>query len=289
MKTPPDRFRDDALTRALDEAVAGNRAALYDKMRRGSGLPGPRFNDQLVRAFAGEVARRGGEGDALLAALRAFHDDIAPHGHVDEFLAILGIAATGARAASDPKARKQLMGTLMDAARDVRSRIRLEVTRALISIGRAEGSSFGDTLRMWARDEDAYVVQAALEAAAHPDLMPKLGVEHVSVVLDLAYLRVKTESRSGRRSEAFNRLMRALAVLPAQIVHRYPEVMDLLMKHTGTKDEDVRITLEEVLPAIRKGRAHDRAEALENALRTTKKPSRDPRWDRLPGKRGRGR
>jgi hypothetical protein len=44
-----------------------------------------------------------------------------------------------------------------------------------------------------------------------------------------------------------------------------------------------------VLPAIRKSRAHDRAEAIEIALKETKKPSRDPRWDRLPGKRGRGR
>lgn len=289
MKTPPDRFRDEALGKALDDAIAGNRTALYDKMRRGSGLPGPRFNVALVKAFAGEVAARGGQADALLAALRAFHDENAPFGHVDEFLAILGIAGTGARAATDPKARKHLMDPLMDAARDVRSRIRVEVTNALIAIGHAEGATFGNTLRAWAEDEDAYVVQAALEAAAHPDLMPKLGPEHVGAVLDRAYLRIANESRSGRRSEAFNRLMRALAVLPATIVARYPQLADVLEKHTKTNDEDVRITLEEVLPAIRKSRAHDRAEALEIALKATKKPSRDPRWDRLPGKRGRGR
>jgi hypothetical protein len=289
VKTPPDRFRDEALSKALDDAIAGNRAPFYDKMRRGSGLPGPRFNQALVRAFAGEVAKRGGEADALLAALRAFHDENAPFGHVDEFLAILGVAGTGARAASDLKARKQLMEPLMEAARDVRSRVRVEVTTALIAIGQVEGQAFGHTLRMWAEDEDAYVVQAALEAAAHADLMPKLGPEHVGAVLDRAYLRIANETRSGRRSEAFNRLMRALAVLPAAIVARYPQLAELLEKHTKTNDEDVRIALEEVLPAIRKSRAHDRAEALEIALKATKKPSRDPRWDRLPGKRGRGR
>jgi hypothetical protein len=29
--------------------------------------------------------------------------------------------------------------------------------------------------------------------------------------------------------------------------------------------------------------------AIEAALKATKKPARDPRWERLPGKRGRGR
>lgn len=289
MKTPSDRFRDEALSKAFEEAIAGNRTAFYDKMRRGSALPGPRFNENLVKGFCGEVVGRGGDADGLLAALCAFHDDIAPHGHVDEFFAILGIAATGARCATDPKARKKMMDTLMDAARDVRQRIRLEVTKALVSIGHSEGAAFGATLRIWAADDDAYIVQAALEAAAHPDLIAALGPEHVGAVLDLAYLRVKNESRSGRRNESFNRLMRALAVLPGQIVHRYPQLMEILMKHTVTKDEDVRITLEEVLPAIKKGRAHDQADALEKAIKATKKPSRDPRWDRLPGKRGRGR
>ena len=37
------------------------------------------------------------------------------------------------------------------------------------------------------------------------------------------------------------------------------------------------------------GRFVDLARAIEAALAATKKPSRDPRWDRLPGKRGRGR
>lgn len=289
MKTPPDRFRDDALSKALDDAIAGNRAPFYDKMRRGSGMPGPRFNQSLVKAFAGEVVARGAAADALLAALRAFHDDIAPFGHVDEFLAILGIAGTGARAASDEKARNKLMEPLADAARDVRSRIRVEVTSAMIAIGQVEGERFGHTLRVWAEDEDAYLVQAALEAAAHPDLLPKLGAEHAGFILDAAYKRVANESRSGRRNESFNRLMRALAVLPAQIVSRYPQLADVIEAHTRTKDEDVRIAIEEVLPAIRKSRAHDRAEAIELALKATKKPSRDPRWDRLPGKRGRGR
>lgn len=292
MKTPADRFRDEAIAKALDEAIAGGtpaRAPLYDKLRRGSGLPGPRFNVSLLRAFAGEVAQRGAAADALLAAMRACHDDVAPHGHVDEFLAMCGIAGTGARAAADPKARKKMMEPLAEAARDPRARIRLEVTTAMIAIALAVGPSIADTLRTWIAEDDAYFAQAALEVISNADVLPVLGVETAAELLDSIYARVAEQSRSGRRAEGFNRLLRALAVAPGTMVARYPQLADVVEKYAQNKDEDVRMVVAELVPVIKKGRAHDRAAAIESALAAAKKPSRDPRWDRLPGKRGRGR
>jgi len=293
VKTPPDRFRDEALAKALDEAIAGTspaaRAPLYDKLRRASGLPGPRFNTSLLRAFAGEVAHRGAEADGLLAAMRAFHDDIAKHGHVDEFLAMCGIAGTGARAASDEKARKKMMEPLAEAARDPRSRIRLEVTTAMIAIALAVGPSIGGTLQTWIEEDDAYLTQGALEVLANADVLVMLGAERAGELLDAIYQRVAQQSRSGRRAEGFNRLLRALAVAPATMVARFPQLADVVEKHAKNKDEDVRLVVSELVAVIKKGRAGDRATAIEAALASTKKPSRDPRWDRLPGKRGRGR
>jgi hypothetical protein len=84
-------------------------------------------------------------------------------------------------------------------------------------------------------------------------------------------------------------LLRALAVAPGAMVVRFPQLAELLVKHASNKDEDVRLVVAELVPVIKKGRAHDRAASIEAALAAAKKPSRDPRWDRLPGKRGRGR
>src|SRR4051794_15686231 len=56
---PRDKFRDEGLTAAFEQAIAGNRAPLFDKLRRVSGLPGPRVNAGLLQAFAHEAAQRG--------------------------------------------------------------------------------------------------------------------------------------------------------------------------------------------------------------------------------------
>lgn len=292
MKASTDRFRDEALTQLLDAALAGGppaRAPLYERLRRLSGLPGPRMNDPLVRAFAGEAVRRGAAADGLLAAMRAHHDDIAPHGHVDEFLAVLGVAGTGARAAADAKARDKLLEPLADAACDPRSRIRVEATTGLVSVGVEVGPSFAETLRAWIEDDEPYLARAAIDAAADPRLLPVLGAERAALLLDATYERIARERRAGRRSEGFNRLMRAMEVAAPAMIVKYPVIAEVLVKQAGNGDEDVRLAIESALPGLRKGRASDRVPAIEEALKASKKPSRDPRWDRLPGKRGRGK
>lgn len=292
MKTPPDRFRDEALLQALDAAIEGGpvaRAPLFDRLRRASGLPGPRMNDPLVRAFAAEVARRGRAADPLLDAMRAFHEDVAPFGHVDEILAVLGVAGTASRAKSDPKARAKLLASLEDAACDDRSRVRDEVTHALIAIGLEEGAAFAPTLRRWIDDDEPYLARAAVVALADADLLHALGAEVAGELLDAALERLGREHRGGRRHESFRRLQRALEVTPAAIVARFPTVSAVLEKHASHADEDVRLAVEAAANALRKGRTQDRAASIDAAIAAAKKPSRDPRWDRLPGKRGRGK
>lgn len=292
MKPPADRFRDEGLSELLDAAIAGGPAArtpLYDRLRRLSGLPGPRMNDALVRAFAGEVVRRGPDADALLSAMRSFHVDVAPLGHVDEFLAILGVAATSARAAADPKARKKLLESLAEASWDPRSRVRVEVTTGLVAVGVVEGASFASTLAALIEEDDAFLARAAIDAAAHPDLLPVLGPEKAGELLDATYERIARERRAARRSEGFNRLLRAIEVAAPAMVTRFPVLGDVMIKQAGNGDEDVRAVITVSLGLLKKGRAADRVQPIEAALKASKKPSRDPRWDRLPGKRGRGR
>src|SRR6202044_3407893 len=71
-------FRSEALTRALDDAVAGDARALYDLLARVGGLPGPRANAGVVLAFANECAARGTKADALVAQMATLDVDAAP-------------------------------------------------------------------------------------------------------------------------------------------------------------------------------------------------------------------
>ena len=59
----------DPLSRALDEAIAGRRDALFDLLTRGSRLPGPRPNAALADAFAVACRGRGAKADALALAM----------------------------------------------------------------------------------------------------------------------------------------------------------------------------------------------------------------------------
>lgn len=292
MKASADRFRDPALAQALDAALTGGaaaRAPLYDRLRRVSGLPGPRINVALVRAFAGEVAHRGAAADALLAAMRAVHDDVAPFGHVDEILTVLGVAGTGARAASDAKVRNKLLVALEDPACDVRSRVRDEVSNALVSAGIAAPEEMTPTLRRWIDDEQPYLGRAVVGALADSDLMSTLGGESVTELLEAALERVSREHRGGRRHDGYRRLVRALETTMPLAVARFTQTAAMAERQAANEDEDVRSVIEATAASLDKGRARDRAATLLAALQAAKKPSRDPRWDRLPGKRGRGR
>ncbi|MGZ3474542.1 MAG: hypothetical protein ACXWUG_09700 [Polyangiales bacterium] len=291
MKTPSDRFRDPGLAEALDAAISGgpgSRAPLYDRLRRLSGLPGPRMNTALVKAFAAEVASRGAAADPLISALRALHEDVAPFGHVDEFLAVLGVAATGARAATDAKARKKLLEDLEEASCDERSRLRDEVSTALVDIARVEGPSFASTLQRWLEDDQPYLARAVAAALGDAELLSLLGPEVSAGLVNAAFERVAREHRGGRRHDGFRRLVRAIETAFPVAVARFSTVAEVVERQAANEDEDVTGAVAVIAKSL-KGRAQDRGVVIDAALAAAKKPSRDPRWDRLPGKRGRGR
>jgi ribosomal protein L18 len=292
VKATRDAFRDEALGPALDEAMrrSGDRAPLFDKLRRASGLPGPRLNLGLVRAFASEAARRGGEVDALLASMLTLHEDVAPYGHVDEVLPILAAAAIGQRAAEDAKARRPLMELLEEAACDrTRFRIRETVSHALVDIALAVGRSFEGDLRRWAEDDQPWLGLAVATALADDDLLTTIGAEGACGVLDVLLDRLEREHRAGRRHDAFRRLFKGLETTTPAVVARFPQAIDMLIAQAAKSDEDVRAVLAATVTALRKGRFSDKAVALDEALTKSAKPLRDPRHGRLPGKRGRGK
>jgi hypothetical protein len=290
VKVLREGFRDEGLSHALEAAIGGDRRDLYDRLRRASGLPGPRLNVALAEAFAAEVARRGESSDRLLAAMLALDERVAPYGHVDEYLVILAVWGIGARAAADAKVRGKLLELLEEAACDrTRFRVRDAVAAALVEIARAVGPSFVDVLEKWASDEQPFLSLAVATAMGEGDLLATLGPEGSARVVDALFARVVREHRAGRRHDAFRRLCKVLEVTPVAAVVRHPVVADVLVRHAAGEDEELREVLAMNAKGLKKGRAADRAPLVEAALEASKKPLRDPRHGRLPGKRGRGK
>ena len=142
-------LKNEAVTRAIDVALAGNPRPLYSELTRVSGLPGPRANMGVLDAFADECVLRGERADAILIALAKLDADHAPGATPLEFLPMCGVAGLGARAAIDAKARPQLMAVLHESAEDFRFRVRDLVPTALIRIGVATGDEIVPALQDW--------------------------------------------------------------------------------------------------------------------------------------------
>ena len=189
------------------------------------GCPGPRLNLGLVRAFASEAARRGGDVDALLASMLALHEDVAPYGHVDEVLPILGAAAIGQRAAEDAEGTPRLDG---DARRGrLRSiagfRVREAVARALVNhrargrlLVRGRPPALGRRRSALAR---AGRRDRARRRRSARDHRRRRGVRRDrGALLD----RLDREHRAGRRHDAFRRLFKGLETTTPIVGHALP-------------------------------------------------------------------
>jgi hypothetical protein len=289
MSSVRDRFRDEQLDAALDGAIRGDRATLYDKLRRASGLPGVRVNSGLVRAFAAEAARRGATIDPLLTAMVSLHEDVAPYGHVDEILPILGAAGLCARAAADGKARDKLLEQLQDVACDRRFRVRDEVATGLVAMGVAVGAAFADSLRAWIEDDEPYLARAVVVALTDTDLLSELGLPAVTELLDAALTRITSEHRAGRRHEAYRELHRAMHATPAAILARFPKAVVAIERAATNEDIELREVIEETTTRMKKLGMVEKVESVRAALDASENKRPDPRHDRLPGKRGRGK
>jgi hypothetical protein len=281
-------FRSEALTRALNDAVTGDARALYELLARVGGLPGPRANAGVVLAFANECAARGAKADALVAQMATLDVDAAPGASKYEIIPMCGVAALGARAASDAAAMRAL-ATLHDCAEDLRFRVRDTVAEALARIGEARGEALAHDLASWM---DGYFHAAAvLRALADPRWLTRIGNAEVVVArLDDGFELAKNAPRAAARYPGFKSLVDVLTVAPAEAAARFGvPIFDLLARWSTTKDPALREIVSKVLSTPKlSGRFAAEVARTRAALEATEAPRRDPRTYVGPT-RGRGR
>ncbi len=281
-------FRNEALGPALDVAIKGDPRTLYELLARLGGLPGPRANAGLVAAFASECAGRGKKADPLIAKMATIHVDVAPGASKYEIIPMCGVAALGARAASDPSAMRAL-ATLHDCAEDMRFRVRDEVIEALARIGEARGESLVHDLASWM--DGLFHAAAVLEALAHASWLTKIkSVDVVLERLDEGFVLARDAKRAVARYPGFKALTQALEKAPAEAAARFGvPVFDLLAKWSASKDPAMREIVDHVLltPKLT-GRFASEIARVRASLTATEAPRRDPRTYVGPT-RGRGR
>jgi hypothetical protein len=281
-------FRSEALTRALDEAIAGDARALYELLARVGGLPGPRANAGVVAAFANECSARGARADALVTKMATLDVDAAPGASKYEIIPMCGVAALGARAATDAAAMRAL-ATLHDCAEDLRFRVRDGVAEALARIGEARGEALVHDLASWM---DGYFHAAAvLRAMTDPKWLTRIGSAGAVVErLDEGFELVKNAPRAAARYPGFKSLIEVLCVAPAEAAARFGvPVFEMLARWSATKDPALREVVTRVLSAPKlAGRFAEEVARARAALASTEAPRRDPRSYVGPT-RGRGR
>jgi hypothetical protein len=281
-------FRSEALTQALDVAVNGDPRGLYELLARVGGLPGPRANAGVVLAFANECSARGKNADALVTTMATLHVDTAPGASKYEIIPMCGVAALGARAASDPSAMRAL-ATLHDCAEDLRFRVRDGVAEALARIGEQRGEALAHDLASWM---DGYFHAAAvLRALSDPKWLTR--IPHAAIVvarLEEGFELAKNAPRAVARYPGFKSLLDALAVAPVEAAARFGvPVFELLARWSTTKDPALREVIEKILSAPRlSGRFAAEVAHTRSALTATEAPRRDPRSYVGPT-RGRGK
>jgi hypothetical protein len=281
-------FRSEALTRALDQAIAGDARALYELLARVGGLPGPRANEGVIQAFAAECVARGKAVDTLVAKMATLDVDTAPGASKYEIVPMCGVAGLGARASTDPAAMRAL-ATLHDCAEDLRYRVRERVSEALARIGEARGEPLVHDLASWM--DGFFHAALVLEALSDAKWLARIATpEAVIERLDEAFTLARDAPRAAARYPGYKALLEALAKAPAEAAARFGvPVFDLLERWSAVKDPVLREIVEKSASAPRlAGRYADAVARVRAALASTTPPRRDPRSYVGPT-RGRGR
>jgi hypothetical protein len=291
MRTPSraEGLRNEAITAALDAAIAGRPERLYKQLALVSGLPGPRMNTTVANAFAHECAARGNLADKLLFELTALHPDVAPGGTEHEFLPVCGVLGLGARAVTDEKLRKKVLPVLHDASEDLRFRVRDAVPVALARIGEKAGESLVLELASWTDGFfQAAAVLVALTDAKWLSTIP--SPDAVLARLEESYLLARDAQRSASRYPGRKALVDALAVAPAAIGARFGvPVFDMLAAWSKTEMPELRGAIEATLRSHKlAGRYQAEIARVREALDASVPPPRDPTI-LVQGMRGRGK
>ena len=270
---------EDGLSAALDQAQKGEPRPLYDRLTRGSWLPGPEANLELAAAFGSLCAARGKAADGVIRTMASLDADAAPGGTELEFLPMCGVAALGARAARDAAYRVRLLSALHDAADDLRWRVRKMVSSVLGLIGASHGAALLGELSPWL---DGYFHAAAvLEAMGDTRWLSQLhDPEAVVAVLDRAFDLACEASRAASRYPGFKALVEALSTVPSVIAVRFgAPLFDAFARWLArTTDPALREIVEKNVRASRlKGRYRDEVARVLALLESTAPPRRDPR------------
>ena len=281
-------FRSEALTHALDAAIAGDARALYELLARMGGLPGPRANAGVILAFSNECAARGKTADPLVTQMATLDVDAAPGATKYEILPMCGVAALGARAASDALAMRAI-AILHECAEDLRFRVRDGVAEALARIGEKRGEPLAHDLASWM---DGYFHAATvLQALAEQRWLTRIAQPAVVIArMEEGFALAKNAPRAAARYPGFKALIDALATLPVEAAARFGvPVFDMLERWSAVKDPTLREVVERVLRSPRLGgRFAAEIAKARGALTATEAPRRDPKSYVGPT-RGRGR
>ena len=259
----------------IESAIRGDRRTLWDRLARGSRLPGNRPNWDLAKEFADAMGGLGANALPLATAMATLHADEAPGGTALEFLPMCGVLTLGAIAAvSDERAREKPMMTIHDAAEDLRFRVRDAVPLAIARVGARHPEW---TLRHLASWMDGFFHAAAvLRALAHPDLL-HAAKAHEDLVqrLEDAFALAEGAPRAAARYPGFKALLEAVVAGVPPLAARFPApVVDVLERFASrTKDPVLR----DVVDRAARGCKNVGAERVLSALERTAPPRRDPR------------
>jgi hypothetical protein len=288
MRSRSNAARPD-LARAVDGAIRGNMGELYALLARGSRLPGARPNLELAEQFASECSSRGAAADGLARSLATLDADRAPGATELEFLPMCGVAAVGARGASDPTRVIRMLDTLQEAAEDLRWRVREMVPAALARIGAVRGEALVREVEPWM--EGFFQAAAVLLALARQEWLSRLDDPSLVVLrLGQAFDLARNAERSSERYPGYKALIVALGTTPASLASRFgAPVFDVLVRASDVKEPIIRDTLAKNLESSTLARRFGPdVERVRQALARTEPVRRDPRSDVGPTRR-RGR
>lgn len=177
-----------------------------------SGLPGPRGNIELARAFAQTASQKLINDYSLITA------DEAPVNTPDEFLAFCGVLGLGRLAV---EGKKSAIKKLRRAASDERWRVREAVAMALQTIGKNNMDALIRIARKWG-DGNYYEQRAAAAGLCEPVLLQDEA--YAQPLFDiLTRATASIENAGDRSSEGFKALRKGLAYCWSVAVAAYPD------------------------------------------------------------------
>jgi hypothetical protein len=213
---------------------------------RESGLPGPRGNLELARAFAHEASRKQIEA-SLHIALKS-----SPENTPESFVVFCGVLSLGRLIAAGDHA---LLGRLRGYASDPRWRIREAVAMALQMLGEADIRFLRREMGKWTRG-NWYEKRAAAAALAEPRLLTDEANTRGALEL-LDSITASLVGAADRRSEPFKALRKGMAYCWSVVVAANPAAgKPIFEKWLGTEDSDIRWMLKQNLKKQRLSRAH---------------------------------